>query len=814
MLNLNTQASKQHDPQDKIQKKEFFKRLRFHKKRFGFFLGWFTIIAAVLSSFANYFILTGLTPIRPTHEVVLTCLTVNALFILAMIFIIGYKLKQLWTSRLRQTAGAKLHVRIITLFSVMIAVPGLILAIFANISLDRGLDYGFSNRTKSVVQNSINVAKGFIREHSKVVAEHVRLMANDLNGVVSLADEDPQKYSDFLRTQALLRNFPLLYIINDQGETLHVGSDRRMDLYLPPLKSDLEDAKDGKTLVISPRSKPIIRAIKKLKAYENAYLYVTYPLDPNILKYLRGAYNSVAEYRQLQEKRQSIQFAMFIMYSTITLTLLLAAIWTGLWFANRLVKPITHLIDAAQSVSHGDLDVHVKVKERDGDLARLNETFNNMTSELRSQRNELLNKNTMLDDRRRFMETVLSGVTAGVIGTNAQGKITLANSSALVLLDVTLETLLNAPLQDKLPDFGHVLEMAQQDLGKSRIEQQVDVLISGRERHFNVRVTREEAENQDYGFVVTFDDITELVAAQRNMAWADIARRIAHEIKNPLTPIQLSAERIRRKYSKQIETDKDIFDQCTDTIIRQVGDIGRMVDEFSSFARMPQPSMKPQDVRNIIRDAFFLFQTSHPEIKFKLDIPKEPIISLCDHRLLSQAVTNLVKNASEAIEAAKNIHEENGTDYAGHITIRMTKADSNYTLEIIDNGCGLPKTKRNKLLEPYITTRVKGTGLGLAIVQKITEQHSGSLQLRDAPHDQDNLYENGLGSRGACIYLTFPIVETEDVLTPSGFDGGSDAEPELQSAQTFEQELNSASSYERESAHSHKNEEQGVVNGI
>ncbi|MEM7618876.1 MAG: PAS domain-containing sensor histidine kinase [Pseudomonadota bacterium] len=747
-----------------MQYQNFLETFQLKKKRIGFFLGWMTVVSAVIASFVTYFILTGLTSIRPTHSVVITCLLINSILIIAMICIIGFKVFQLWTSRLRENSGAKLHIRIVTLFSVMIAIPAIVLATFANISLDRGLDHGFSSRTKSIVQNSINVAKGFIREHSKVVAEHVKLMASDLNNAVDLAKDSPEKYKKFLETQAYLRNFPLLFIINDKGEILSTGANRRKDLFLPPLKRDLEDAKDGKTLVISPRSKPMIRAIKKLDAYQNAYLYVTYPLDPKILRYLRGAYTSVAEYRALQEKRSSIQFAMFFMYSTIALTLLLAAIWTGIWFANRLVRPISALIDAAQSVSKGDLDVQVKVKERDGDLATLNKTFNNMTLELRSQRDALMDTNLVLDDRRRFMETVLSGVSAGVIGINADGMITLANASAISLLDIDLESLIGSPLKQKLPSFSEVFDKAQHDVHKNRTEQQVDILMNGQERHFAVRVTREGAANKDCGFVITFDDITELVTAQRNMAWADIARRIAHEIKNPLTPIQLSAERIRRKYSSQIETDKEIFNQCTDTIIRQVGDIGRMVDEFSSFARMPQPVMTPYDIRNVIRDAFFLFRTSHPEIEFKLDNPKEPIISLCDQRLLSQVMTNLVKNASEAIEAAKHVHDQNKTQgkttsYKGLIAVRIQLKDTeHYLIEVIDNGCGLPKTKRNKLLEPYMTTREKGTGLGLAIVKKITEQHGGTLQLRDAPKDEESAYDNDLQGRGACIRLTFPVI--------------------------------------------------------
>ncbi|MCG8561353.1 MAG: ATP-binding protein, partial [Hyphomicrobiales bacterium] len=417
------------------------------------------------------------------------------------------------------------------------------------------------------------------------------------------------------------------------------------------------------------------------------------------------------------------------------------------------------LIGAAQTVSEGDLNVQVPVRPGEGDLGLLGSTFNTMTSQLRSQRNELVGANTMLDERRRFIEAVLSGVTAGVIGADVEGIVTLANPSAEALLATPEDRLVGRPLEDAVAEFGPLLKRAQSQ-GAKPVHEQISLIRNAQERNFAVRVTTERGDEKDHGYVVTFDDITELVTAQSTSAWAGVARRVAHEIKNPLTPIQLSAERIRRKYGDAITKDREIFEQCTDTIIRQVGDIGRMVDEFSSFARMPKPVMEANDVGELVKEAVFLFQVSHPEIDFEVDLPDAPLITLCDRRLISQAVTNLVKNASEAIEAAAATADD---DYKGRISTRIEQTDGRYAIEVVDNGCGLPKENRNRLVEPYMTTRAKGTGLGLAIVQKITEQHGGTVQLRDAARP------NGKNA-GACVRLDLPIAKpaSEDLPAKAG----------------------------------------------
>jgi two-component system nitrogen regulation sensor histidine kinase NtrY len=484
-------------------------------------------------------------------------------------------------------------------------------------------------------------------------------------------------------------------------------------------------------------------------------------VNARVLQQLRATRANVAEYQLLEQRRAGVQVAFGLMYVAIALTLLLAAIWIGMWFANRLVAPIRQLMGAAQQISEGNLAVNVDVRAADGDLAVLGSTFNTMTSELKSQRDELVGANTKLDERRRFMEAVLSGVTAGVVGVDADGTITLVNRSAETLLDKKEADLIGQPLAKVVPEFGPVLKRARKQ-GRRLITDQVTQRRKGSERNFAVRVTTEGQDHEAQGFVVTFDDMTELVSAQRSTAWADVARRIAHEIKNPLTPIQLSAERIRRKYGDSITKDREVFDQCTDTIIRQVSDIGRMVDEFSAFARMPKAVMERHDVRDIVREAVFLFQVSRPEIAFELDLPDKPVVALSDRRLLAQAVTNLVKNASEAIDSAVEADPARGGQ--GRVVAKVRTKGDRVQITVIDNGCGLPKENRERLIEPYMTTRTKGTGLGLAIVHRITEQHGGTLTLADAPKRNGKI-------EGASVRIDLPTGDKEEA-------GAAEAGPE------------------------------------
>jgi len=730
--------------------------------RLPFTLGLIVMVLSLCSGLATYLILTGLTPILPTHQVVVGVLLINSLLVLAMVMIIAWQVSGLWLARRRQVAGAQLHVRIVSLFSVIAVLPAILLAVFASVSLSRGLDHWFSTRTKSIIQNSIDVATAYLQEHGQVIRADTVGMAKDIDEAVQLVKSKPQGFGTFLSAQASIRAIPVAYLIDQGGKILATAATVPEYVYRPPPQEAMELAKKGQVIVIAPGQTSLVGAIKSLDNFNDTYLYVIRPVNARVLQQLRATRANVAEYQLLEQRRAGVQVAFGLMYVAIALTLLLSAIWIGMWFANRLVAPIRQLMGAAQQISQGNLGVEVGVNPADGDLAVLGSTFNTMTSELKSQRDELVGANDTLDERRRFMEAVLSGVTAGVVGVEADSTVSLVNRSAETLLGTKEAGLTGKTLAKAIPEFGPLLKRAQKQ-GRRLLTDQITFRRKGAERIFAVRVTSEGAGKDAEGHVVTFDDITELVSAQRSTAWADVARRIAHEIKNPLTPIQLSAERIRRKYGDSITKDREVFDQCTDTIIRQVSDIGRMVDEFSAFARMPKPVMERHDVREIVREAVFLFQVSRPEIEFELDLPAEPVILLSDQRLLTQAVTNLVKNGSEAIDTA--VEADPARAGKGHIVTKVRVKGDRVQITVIDNGCGLPKENRQRLVEPYMTTRTKGTGLGLAIVQRITEQHGGTLNLADAPKRNGKI-------EGASVRMDLPIGDQD-----SARDGEATAVP-------------------------------------
>ncbi len=735
------------------------------KGRRMFRAGLVIVILSIISGLATYFVLTGLTPISPTHDVVITVWLINGVLIVAMIAIVAWQLLGLWRARRRQAAGAGLHVRIVSLFSVVALFPAILLAVFASISLNRGLDQWFSERTKAIIRDSVDVANAYLEEHGKTIRADALGMARDLENSAQLLSDNPAAFRRYATALAIERRLPYTFLVNSKGQpVIEVTKAQGTPYYAPPPEAIVQAA-DGRIVDAGLTVPGGGGAIKRLNNFSDLYLYVLRPVDPTVIGHLRRTDANVREYSALQDRRFGVQVAFAMMYVIIALTLLLASIWFGLWFANRLVAPIRRLIRAAQEISRGNLDVAVRVEGARSDTGQLSMTFNRMAADLRSQHDALVNANTALDERRRFTEAVLSGVTAGVIGVDASGTVTLVNSSATQLLGQAEADLIGRPIAEAVPEFAGIVAKASGRLRRAA-QSQITYRRAGSDLTFSVRVTQESAGKQTYGFVLTFDDITELVVAQRTSAWADVARRIAHEIKNPLTPIQLSAERIRRKYGDAITTDREIFDRCIDTIGRHVGDIGRMVDEFSAFARMPKPVFEESDAAGIVKEAVILFQMSNSDIEYRLDLPENPLMIECDRRLLTQAVTNFVKNAGEAIATARQSGQK-GDDYQGRIVARVTAQAPRCSIEVIDNGCGLPVENRHRLTEPYVTTRQKGTGLGLAIVQRIAEQHDGGLELRDA------LSEDGTVT-GAIVQMLIPIgraVEAEEVAGDSEADG-------------------------------------------
>jgi two-component system nitrogen regulation sensor histidine kinase NtrY len=713
-------------------------------------IGYAAVILSLTVACVTFFVLMGLTPIEPTQEVVFWSMVINGLLVALLLFAISWEIVVLVMARRRGQAGARLHIRIVALFSIVAATPAILVAVVASITLDRGLDHWFSTRTQAIVNTSMSVAEAYVQEHGRSVGSDLLAMKGDFERARSLLEEDPDRFQTFINTVAQFRNLPGVYLIRRDGTPIvraNVGVRRE---FPPPPAEALADAEtaNGMPVLIAPGSTNLVGGLVRLSGYDNAYLYVIRQIDPKVTRYMQMITEGTNEYRNLEATRFGVQVAFAILYLGISLVVLLSAIWLGIGFANWLVSPIRRLINAADQVAHGDLDVHVDARRSDGDLGALGTTFNNMTAQLRSHHSEMMAANEQIDSRRRFTEAVLSGVTAGVVGVDQAGIITIANRMALRLLAISLDSAVGKSVTDVVPELAPVVSAARHD-DRQEHRDQVTITRAGRERTINVRVTTESTTAGDHGYVITLDDITDLVVAQRNSAWADVARRIAHEIKNPLTPIQLSAERLRRRFGRVIADDREIFDQCTDTIIRQVGDIGRMVDEFSAFARMPKPAFGEQDLRQPIRDAVFLMQVANPDIAFAAHLPKEPLTGRFDARLIGQAFTNIVKNATEAIAALPEDRRGKGA-----ITIEAGYEDGAIVVDVVDNGIGLPAENRQRLLEPYMTTREKGTGLGLAIVRKIVEEHGGRIELLDAPpHDG--------GGRGALVRVTLPRVPNE-----------------------------------------------------
>ncbi len=694
-------------------------------------LGLAAVALALLSALLTFVVLAGLTPIAPTHEVVVTLLLANAVTVFLLILVIAREVWGVVQARRRGRAAARLHVRIVALFSIIAAVPAIAVAVVASVTLDRGLDRLFSQQTQALIENSLIVADAYVREHVQFVRADSIAIAIELARAKPLFEQSREQFHQFLAVQASIRGLPAVMLLDKDLNVVDQVDGQINEAFVKPSAEVLAAINDTEPQVAMFLDDNYVAAIIKLRGYNDLYLYIARLLDPRVLAQLRAT-----------PRRIGIQIAFALMYTVIALIVLLSAVWIGLNFANYLVAPIRRLISAAQVVSTGNLYVQVPTRRSEGDLAQLGETFNKMTQELRTQRDDIVRARDLIDSRRRFTEAVLAGASAGVIGVDAESCISILNRSAERLIGRTEADALGRPLTEIVPELADVFAAARSGLQRL-VQGQVTINRNGRERNLSVRVTSEQSGAAEGGYVVTLDDITELVTAQRTSAWADVARRIAHEIKNPLTPIQLSAERLRRKYAGVIKEDGGIFQQCTDTIVRQVDDIKRMVDEFSRFARMPKPVMTAEDVADTVRQVVFLQRVGNPDIGIDLEIAEDPLPARFDRRLISQALTNIIKNATEAIAAVPP--EELGR---GLIRVWAAREGNDIVIDVIDNGIGLPKENRSRLLEPYVTTREKGTGLGLAIVGRILEEHGGRIELRDAA-------DKIPGQRGAWMRLRF-----------------------------------------------------------
>ena len=708
-------------------------------------VGLVAVLSAVVIAVASFLILSGQTPIEPTPLVVRSAGVANGLIVLILIGIVAYEASGLWVARRRGRAAARLHIRIVLLFSFIAALPAILMMVIASITLSQGLDRWFAGRTEAIIDTSRAVAQAYVQEHSRMLGLDLLAIAGEFNRVTPDIEANSTAISSYLTNQARLRGLSTIQLIRHDRSVI-VQGDTGSNLTAPPAPEEIFSELDsGKPALIAPGTTNLVGGVIKLTGFDNVYLYLARPIDPRVTRNLRLTEENAAEYKQLQANKFGVQVAFGILFAGVALVLLLSAIWIGLGFASSLVWPIRRLIGAVQEISAGNLEVRVPSRGSMGDISLLADTFNTMASQVKSQRDELLSANEKMDQRRRFTEAVLSGVSAGVIGLDGDGVVTLVNRSVLDALGEKEADLVGRHLGEAIPALSAVLAEARQRF-RGPSHAQIQINRGGDQRTLNVQVTQERSNGKIEGLVVTLDDITDLMAAERRSAWADVARRIAHEIKNPLTPIQLSAERLKRRFGQRVSAeDRGVFDQCTETIVRQVDDIRRMVDEFSGFARMPKPVMEDRDLNAVVREAVFLQEVAQPNIRFALDLPETPVLARIDHRLVTQALTNVVKNATELIEAVGRLDTEPGI-----ITVSVRLEPNAAIVEVEDNGKGLPKEDRERLLEPYMTTREKGTGLGLAIVRKIMEEHGGSIALLDAS-------TVAKGGRGARVRLSFPL---------------------------------------------------------
>lgn len=659
-------------------------------------------------------------------------LLADLVYVLLIAALVMARVARMIADRRSQSAGSRLHLRLSGVFAGVALVPTVLVAVFAVLSVNLGLEGWFSDRVRSVVGSSLSAARAYEDEQRHDLTEDTIALAAYLN----LAKQktfflrDDQLRPLLSQGQELIqRGLKEAYLLDGSG-TLKTRGDRSYLFGFEPVTAaQLAQARDSaQPLLIEDWDNNEFRALVYLEAFPDRYLYVSRKVDGSILSLLDETQETVQLYNQLESERGRLLLNFGLIYIAFAIILILAAIWLGLWFAERLSRPVGRLAGAAQRVGGGDLDVQVHEEEGDDEIAMLGRLFNQMTRQLKGQREALMDSHRQTERRRRLFDSVLSNVTAGVIGLDAAGNVDFANRAAMRLLDVAGDPH-GQSLDAVVPEFSNLFQRLRDDADVAA-QEEIRLTRRGRLENLLVRLSeRRSEEDRLEGYVVAFDDVTDLVAAQRMAAWGDVARRIAHEIKNPLTPIALSAERLKRKFRGEVREPAEL-DALTDVIVRQTNDLRRIVDEFSKFARMPEPDRREADLVAILRDAVTLQKAGQPGVRFETEIPEGPMVMDLDATMISQALTNLIKNAGEAIESLQEKGAPEG--HLPEIRIRLEMQDGESLISIADNGCGLP-ADRSRLFEPYVTTRAKGTGLGLPIVKKIIEEHGGTLALVDAP---------------------------------------------------------------------------------
>ncbi len=663
-------------------------------------------------------------------------LLADLVYVLVVAALVLQRVARMIAARRAKSAGSRLHLRLTGVFALMALIPAVSVAVFAGLTVNIGLEGWFSDRVRNVLGNSLAAAQAYEGEHREDLAEDAEALARFIDTNRRALIVDPTLSLRGLLTDGqsqIQRGLREAYLIDGTGEIRARGERSYLFDYEEPAPDQIAAARETGILIIEDWDNNEFRALVPLAAFLDRYLYVSREVDGGILNLLDDTQQTVRLYQQLESERGRVLFEFGLLYLGFAVILILAAIWLGLWFAERLSRPVGRLAGAAQRVGAGDLDVRVPEEKDDDEIAMLGRYFNQMTRQLKAQRETLLDNTRQIERRRRMFDSVLTSVTSGVVGLDAQGRVAFVNRSAERLLDWH-DDRQSVPLAVAVPEFGPLLDRLQNagPGGAEVLQEEVKVTRNGRLENLLVRISpRRRDDGSLEGYVVAFDDVTDLVSAQRMAAWGDVARRIAHEIKNPLTPIQLSAERIKRKFGRKLEdVDAEDLDAMTAVIVRQTNDLRRIVDEFSKFARMPEPERRRESLTQLVRDAVLLQDTALPDVTLSADLPDDVLMADVDATMIGQALTNLIKNAGEATET----YRESGADERYRPEVRVTcETDGTHaTIRIMDNGIGLP-ADRARLFEPYVTTREKGTGLGLPIVKKIVEEHGGQLSLEDAP---------------------------------------------------------------------------------
>ena len=699
---------------------------------------------ALLLAIVTFVLLSGGAPITLRPNLSFASIFSGAAVLLLLGAVLAGRLTRVWVERRRGSAGSRLHVRLVLMFGVVAVTPAIVVAVFAAAFFNLGIQSWFDDRIRSALDSSVISARSSLEEHRNNIKADALGVAITLNRAGAFLANRPELFQQVLDQETTFHGLIQAVIYDPYTHEIILSSGVLSGNFVElPTDEEIEPARRGEVAVIGGGDENHVRAVVKLGSTPELMLMIDRPVDTQIIAAVDRTERLVAEYHRLDNNRSKLQVTFAIIFALVALLVLFAAALTGLVLANQIARPVGRLIHAAERVRAGDLTVRVPEIRSEDEVAGLSRAFNRMTGQLSAQRAELMDAYSQIDERRRFTETVLAGVSAGVIGLDGEGRVDLPNRAANELMGKDLMATIGLPLKDVVPEFGALLQEVQVSPEGARTAE-VQVGAPSNRRTLLVRISTEMKGGGVDGYVVTFDDITELLAAQRKAAWSDVARRIAHEIKNPLTPIQLAAERLKRRFTREIQSDPVTFAQCADTIVRHVGDIGRMVDEFSAFARMPQPVLKPEDVGRIAREALILQRQAHPEIRWITELPERGPVATCDRRLVSQALTNLLMNAADA---ARMREREAGMDQ-GAVTVAVTQSDGAVVLSVSDDGIGLPKEDRDRLTEPYVTHKPKGTGLGLAIVKKIMEDHGGRLALEDR-----------VGGPGAVASLILPALD-------------------------------------------------------